>query len=138
MKKKIFKDSPFLPLFDHYLRLLLERGTINQIIQRYVTTEKPQCSDTSGEPIGFDNCFTAFLVLLLGLAVGLAALTVELADGGGRLCLGRLHDGEEGGEVKAATAWHWRLLRLKEERVIALEKEVDYLRTELAAVRKRR
>ena len=139
------QDSPFLPLFDHYLRLLLERGTINQIIQRYVTTEKPACSDTSGEPIGFDNCFTAFLVLLLGLAAGMVSLAVEVMDGN-RFCLAKLHDEclledeEKRGSLSsesAVGAWQWRLLRSTAKRVDALESEEEYLRKELATLRKR-
>ena len=35
------------------------------------------CPDYSGKPLGFDNCFTAFVVLIAGLVLGSILLFVE-------------------------------------------------------------
>ena len=57
------KDSPYLPLFNHYLKDMREKGSLNQILKKYEAA--PQvCPDSSGLPLGFDSCFTAFLLLI--------------------------------------------------------------------------
>ncbi|XP_059085217.1 uncharacterized protein LOC131882167 [Tigriopus californicus] len=70
------KDSPYLGLFNHYLKQLRERGTTKKILEKY--DSQPQvCPDYSGKPLGLNNCFTAFVCLILGLLVGLALLVIE-------------------------------------------------------------
>ncbi|XP_059085839.1 glutamate receptor ionotropic, kainate 5-like [Tigriopus californicus] len=70
------KDSPYLGLFNHYLKQLRERGTTKKILEKY--DSRPQvCPDYSGKPLGLNNCFTAFVCLILGLLVGLALLVIE-------------------------------------------------------------
>ena len=40
-----------------------EKGSLNQILKKYEAA--PQvCPDSSGLPLGFDSCFTAFLLLI--------------------------------------------------------------------------
>ena len=57
------KDSPYLPIFNHYLKDMREKGSLNQILKKYEAA--PQvCPDSSGLPLGFDSCFTAFLLLI--------------------------------------------------------------------------
>ena len=59
------KHSPYQGLFDHYIREIKEKGALKQILNKY-ETDAPVCPDGSGKPLGFESCFTAFLVLLTG------------------------------------------------------------------------
>ena len=70
------KNSPYLPLFNYYLKEMREKGTLEKIMLDYEVADQV-CPDLSGLPIGFDSCFTAFLVLLVGMAVGLILLCLE-------------------------------------------------------------
>ena len=59
------KHWPYQGLFDHYLQEMREKGALKKILDKYKT--KPQvCPDLSGKALGFESCFTAFLVLLSG------------------------------------------------------------------------
>ena len=54
------KHSPYLPLFDHYLKMMMEKGTFQNLNNRF--KPPPQiCPDGAGKPIGFRNSITAFL-----------------------------------------------------------------------------
>ena len=54
------KHSPYLGLFNHYLKKMMEKGTLKSIFSQF--KPPPQfCSDTAGKPIGFTNSITAFL-----------------------------------------------------------------------------
>ena len=70
------KDSPYLPLFNHYLKDMREKGSLNQILKKYEAA--PQvCPDSSGLPLGFDSCFTAFL-LLIGTSIKIYVKSILL------------------------------------------------------------
>ena len=70
------KDSPYLPLFNHYLKEMREKGSLKQILDKFAPP--PQfCPDLTGQPLGFDSCFTAFLILIGGLTIGLILLVIE-------------------------------------------------------------
>ncbi len=70
------KDSPYLGIFNFYLKDMREKGTLKQILTKYESP--PQvCPDYSGQPLGFDSCFTAFGILLLGAGFGLILYFVE-------------------------------------------------------------
>ena len=70
------KNSPFLKLINHYLIEMRDKGIYQKIISKY--EPGPQiCPDSSGLPIGFENCFTAFLCLLGGMAIGLILFIIE-------------------------------------------------------------
>ncbi len=57
------KHSPYLDIFNFYLKEFKEKGTLGKIEKKY--EPQPQvCPDLSGKPIEFSNCFTAFLALL--------------------------------------------------------------------------
>ncbi len=94
------RDSSLLRLFNHYLKQLRERGATKKILDDYEPREQvgrggtvcalgqdPRCyvlvslikvcPDYSGKPLGFANCFTAFLVLILGLATAAALICLE-------------------------------------------------------------
>ena len=59
------KDSPYLGLFNHYMKEMREKGVLKQILNKYEIGTQV-CPDESGKPLGFESCFTALLVLLSG------------------------------------------------------------------------
>ena len=70
------KDSALLPLFNFYLKQMREGGTMKQILEKFES--RPQiCPDYSGKAIGFNNCFTAFLCLILGTICAIITLCLE-------------------------------------------------------------
>ena len=73
------KNSPYLPLFNHYLKEMKEKGSLKQIQDKFAPP--PQfCPDVTGQPLGFESCFTAFLILIGGLVIGLMLLAIELCS----------------------------------------------------------
>ena len=70
------KDSPYLGLFNHYLKEMREKGALKQILNKYESGAQV-CPDESGKPLGFESVFTAFLALLSGLALGLVIYGLE-------------------------------------------------------------
>ena len=60
------KHSPYQGLFDYYIKEMKETGALKKILNKY-ETDTPVCPDGSGKPLGFESCFTAFLVLLSGI-----------------------------------------------------------------------
>ena len=77
------KDSPYLGLFNHFLRELREKGNLQQILAKY--DPPPQvCPDYSGKSLGFSSCFTAFIILTLGSGSALIILIIESSS----KCLG--------------------------------------------------
>ena len=53
-----------------------ERGTIKRIMEKY--EKAPQiCPDLTGQPLGYESCFTAFLVLIIGVLFGLTIMSLE-------------------------------------------------------------
>ena len=42
------------------------------------------CPDMSGQPLGFDSCFLAFLALIGGLMIGLILMGLEYLSGQGK------------------------------------------------------
>ena len=63
-------------MFNYYLKEMREKGRLEKIMLDYEVADQV-CPDLSGLPIGFDSCFTAFLVLLVGMAVGLISFCLE-------------------------------------------------------------
>ena len=60
------KDSPFLGLFNYYLKEMRETGTLDQILKKYESG--PQvCEDYSGKPLGFGSVSAAFIIMILAL-----------------------------------------------------------------------
>ena len=70
------KDSPFLPLFDYYLKEMKEKGSLKQIQVKY--DPSPQiCPDYSGKSLGFGSVFAAFGVLCFGFGMALILFGIE-------------------------------------------------------------
>ena len=71
-------NSPYLPIFNHYLKQMRENGKLGKILSEYEV--QPQvCPDSSGLPLGFESCFTAFLLLLAGMALGFILFCLEFS-----------------------------------------------------------
>jgi hypothetical protein len=71
------KHSPYVQLFNHHIIDMRENGILNQILERYATPQQI-CPDYSGKPLGFESCFTAFLVFLIGLGFSICIGIVEI------------------------------------------------------------
>ena len=78
------KDSPLVGLFNHFLHQIKEKGVLDEIFTEYEAA--PQvCPDYSGQGLGMDSVFTAFLVFLGGFAACLVVFAIEFFSGiGGR------------------------------------------------------
>ena len=74
------KDSPYLSLFNYYLKDMQEKGSLKQILVAY-TAQKQVCPDTSGEALNWGACFTAFGVLAFGGMIALVLFLVEFLAG---------------------------------------------------------
>ncbi len=70
------KDSPFLPLFNYYLKEMREKGSMKQILDKFESP--PQvCPDLNGKPLSFGAVFTAFGILFLGAGAAIILFCTE-------------------------------------------------------------
>ena len=70
------KDSPFLPMFNFYLKEMREKGSLKKILDKYESP--PQvCPDLNGEPLSFSAVFTAFGILCFGAILGIFIFALE-------------------------------------------------------------
>ena len=68
-----------MPIFNYYLKMMRESGKLGKILSEYEV--QPQvCPDSSGLPLGFESCFTAFLLLLAGMALGVILFCLECSS----------------------------------------------------------
>ena len=73
------KDSPYFAIFNYYIKAMKEKGSIDQIIEKYAPA--PQiCPDLTGEALGFNSCISAFMLLIGGATAGLILLAIELVS----------------------------------------------------------
>lgn len=70
------KNSPYLPLFNYHLRRMREKGALQKILLQY-KPEAQKCPDTSGRPLGFESCHTAFIPITVGLCLALVLFIIE-------------------------------------------------------------
>ena len=56
------KNSPYVGLFNFHLKKMRERGVIKETLKKI--TPPQVCPDLSGKPLGINNSFTAFILLL--------------------------------------------------------------------------
>ena len=74
------KDSPYLGLFNFYLKEMREKGTMKQILTKY-EVQGQVCPDLSGKPLDFGAVFTAFIIWVSGLVLALIFFCLEkMAD----------------------------------------------------------
>ena len=70
------KSSPYLPLFNHHIIRLQEKGILDRIIKKY-TPQPRDCGTSSANAIGYESCFSAFLPLIFGYLFGILILIFE-------------------------------------------------------------
>ena len=69
-------DSPYLKLFNYYINRLRESGALEKIHKAYQPA--PQvCPNLTGKALGFKNCISAFLVILVGFGFAIFLLIGE-------------------------------------------------------------
>ena len=80
MKKAIAwafpKKSPFLYIFNLYFQKFKARGIWKGIKNRYKNLPQ-ECPYLTVKSIGFDSCFTAFLILLIGFSFSFLIIIIE-------------------------------------------------------------
>ena len=59
------KNSPFYAAFHYHISKLKEIGAIKKSIDAY-EAEAQVCPDYSGKPLSSGQCFTAFIILIIG------------------------------------------------------------------------
>lgn len=70
------KNSPFLELINHQLSVFKESGVIDQIRSKY--EPHPQvCPDYSGQPLGMNSVFAAFVPLIVAALFALFFMLFE-------------------------------------------------------------
>ncbi len=83
------KGSPYVPLFNAKILTLKQSGEVQKMIDKYLNTKADvTCSHSSFTPIGYQNIFSAFVLLLGGVVAGWIILFVEKARA---TCAGRTH-----------------------------------------------
>ena len=71
------KDSPFLGLFNYYLRKMRQDGSLDKNVKDY--TANPQaCPDNTGKALGFNNLIFPVFILILGCLFSFVTLMFEV------------------------------------------------------------
>ena len=70
------KDSPYLDIFNFYINNLRESGALTRIFKD-VEPAPQDCPKMEGTSLGFNNCFGAFLVMIVGVGTGILLLIAE-------------------------------------------------------------
>ena len=70
------KDSPYLDIFNFYINNLRESGALIRIFKD-VEPAPQNCPKMEGTALGFNNCFGAFLVMIVGVGTGILLLIAE-------------------------------------------------------------
>ena len=69
----IAKGSQYFELLMYQMKILKERGIFAHLDEMYKA--RPQtCPGLSGEPLGFGQTFSAFILLLIGISTGLLVM----------------------------------------------------------------
>ena len=72
------KHSPFLQLFNYHLTKAKETGSVQRILNKYISRiENVQCVTSNFKEITIENIFTAFLILAIGIVVAFFATIGE-------------------------------------------------------------
>ena len=70
------KDSPYVDLFNYFLKEMDEKGILTKIHKKYKNHQQ-FCPDLGGKPLGFEGCIMAFIALLGGIGICLILMSVE-------------------------------------------------------------
>ena len=102
------KDSPFLGLFNYYLKEMRETGTLDQIMKKYESG--PQvCEDYSGKPLGFGSVSAAFIIMVFALILVLTIFLFEYVVSFFNFELGLLINSKKSKEIQHMKAWPQKL-----------------------------
>ena len=63
-------------MFNFYVTQLRETGALERIFKKWEPLP-PTCEDKTGKPLGFKNCLTCFLVMVVGAGLGIIILGIE-------------------------------------------------------------
>ena len=58
-------------------RPLKENGALERIFKKWEPLP-PACEDQTGQPLGFNNCLTCFLVMVFGAGLGIIIFGIEV------------------------------------------------------------
>ena len=64
-------------MFNFYIDQLRETGALERIFKKWEPLP-PICEDKTGKPLGFRNCLTCFLVMVVGAGLGIIILGIEV------------------------------------------------------------
>ena len=72
------KHSPFLQLFNYHLTKAKETGSVQRILNKYISRiSNVQCETSNFKEISIENIFTAFLILAVGAVTAFVATIGE-------------------------------------------------------------
>ena len=71
------KDSPFLGLFNYYLRKMRQDGSLNKNVKDYIANPQA-CPDNTGKALGFSNLIFPVFILIFGCLFSFVALMFEV------------------------------------------------------------
>ncbi|XP_047737821.1 glutamate receptor 3-like [Hyalella azteca] len=77
----IQKDSPVTPYINNMLKKMHEQGLLQRFLRKWALQEASTmkyCSDLPTEPLGLEQTYTAFLMLLMGAATSVVLLFLEI------------------------------------------------------------
>ena len=63
------KDSPYLGLFNYYLRKMRQEGSLDKNVKGYEAAQQA-CPDKTGKALGFKNLIFPIFILVLGCKDG--------------------------------------------------------------------
>ena len=69
------KDSPYLRLFNYHINRSKENGVHQRTLKIY--EKEKECPNFVGQPIGFENCIDAFLVIGIGIGTAILVMIAE-------------------------------------------------------------
>ena len=72
------KDSPYLDIISHHLGKLHEGGIIGRLLRNYLNdVVKPNCEETQFKAISYENIFSAFFVITVGVILAIFVAIYE-------------------------------------------------------------
>ena len=71
------KSSPYFDAFSFHIGSLKESGKVKRYADIYEGTQRI-CPDSSGNPLSMKQCFTTIITLLIGFAVSVMWLVIEV------------------------------------------------------------
>ena len=79
------KYSPYIDIFNYFLKKNIENGNIDRIIIKWTKSNSGEClAQKSLDSMGFDNVVSAFFMIIIGVAITVVFFCAELYLGGKR------------------------------------------------------